>query len=262
MKCPITALFTLAMFALAACGSPANNILQNSAPTGTSVASTATIVWFPPSETPTAQVFPSRVPTPERKPGVGSILLADDFSSANAWNISSAAEAGVDISNRRIALAAGPGLYIASLRQGIVFDNFYAEITARPSICRAADEYGLLFRAPNNVAYYGFALSCTGTAAVERLSVRTPHILHAAVPSADVPPGAPGEVRMGVWANGPEFRFFLNDHYQFSVTDRNYASGGIGVFARSAGATPVTVTFSDLAVYEVIYAIPKGTSNP
>ena len=116
------------------------------------------------------------------------------------------------------------------------------------------DEYGLLFRAPNNVAYYRFVLSCNGTAQVDRWSVKTPHLLQPAAPSADVPPGAPGEVRLGVWAVGSEFHFFLNDHYQFSVTDKNYRAGGIGVFAPSTGATPVTVTFSDLEVYDVTYS--------
>ncbi len=102
--------------------------------------------------------------------------------------------------------------------------------------------------------------SATARTGVDRLSVKTPHLLLPAIPSADVPPGAPGEVRLGVWAVGSEFHFFLNDHYQFSVSDRNYSAGAIGVFAHSTGDTPVTVTFSDLEIYDVTYA--SAASHP
>jgi hypothetical protein len=57
-------------------------------------------------------------------------------------------------------------------------------------------------------------------------------------------------------------RFFLNGRYQFSVSDRNYLSGTLGVFARSLGDTPVTVTFSDLVVSEVTYIPATRTPLP
>ncbi len=108
----------------------------------------------------------------------------------------------------------------------------------------------------------GFALSCNGTASVERVRLNKPTVLQRPTSSADVPAGAPGEVRMGVWVNGTDMHFFLNDHYQFSITDSTYASGGIGAFARSAGDTPVTVTFSDLAIYDIIYSDSTPTPRP
>jgi hypothetical protein len=46
-------------------------------------------------------------------------------------------------------------------------------------------------------------------------------------------------------------RFFINDQYQFSVSDPLFPSGAIGVFVRSAGETAVTVSFSDLDVYRI-----------
>lgn len=119
-----------------------------------------------------------------------------------------------------------------------------------PSLCRGADDYGLAFRA-SSVAYYRFAVACNGTTGAQRISLGSPRILQVPMLSADVPAGAPGDVRLGVWAVGSEFRFFLNGRYQFTATDSSYAAGGIGVFAQAAGDTPVTVSFSDLAVYEV-----------
>ena len=77
-----------------------------------------------------------------------------------------------------------------------------------------------------------------------------------------MPPGAPGEVRLGVWAVDSELRFFLNGRYQFTVIDNSYPSGAIGVFAQAAGDTPVTVTFSDLVISEVTYIPATRTPLP
>ena len=118
---------------------------------------------------------------------------------------------------------------------------------------REGDDYGVLIRA-NAVAYYRFALSCKGTVRAERISSGTRQILQDWLPSGDAPRGSPGEVRIGVWAAGNEMRLFLNGRYQFSVRNPNYRSGTIGVFARAAGDTPVTVNFSDLVIRAVEYA--------
>lgn len=247
----------------AACTTFTASQIQDIAPaTETPPSPTPTIIWFPLSATPTPRILPTKQATPEKKPGVGRIILTDTFSSPLDWNTAVSDQASVEIGNYQLTIAVQPGISASSLRQDITFNDFYAEITARPSLCLSTDEYGLLFRAPNNVAYYRFVILCDGTTRVDRFSVKTPHILLPATPSGDVPPGAPGEVRLGVWASGSEFHFFLNDHYQFSVRDSNYPSGTIGVFAKSSGDTPVTVTFSDLMIYNVTYSPPAITPNP
>ena len=74
--------------------------------------------------------------------------------------------------------------------------------------------------------------------------------------------GAPGEVTIGVWSVGSELRLFLNGRYQFGFTDTSFSSGGLGLFAFSEGTDPVSVTFSDLKVYEVDYVLPTKTPKP
>ncbi len=221
-----------------------------------------TIVWFPPSATPSPQIFPTQAPTPEKKPGIGNVILTDDFSLPDEWTLAASNEGSAAISRNLLTLAVQPGIYMVSLRKDEILANFYAEITARPSLCRGQDEYGLLVRA-NAVAYYRFVLLCDGTERAERASTRSRDLLQPAMPSGDVPPGSPGEVRIGIWAYGPDLHFFLNGRYQFSITDRNYASGTLGVFAHSVGDTPVTVTFSDLVVYALTYQPPASpTATP
>ena len=89
-----------------------------------------------------------------------------------------------------------------SLHRSAVFDDMYMEITARPNLCRDKDAYGVVFRAPNDVAHYRFVAVCDGTAAAERVSLGTPRALQPPTATSDVPVGAPGEVRLGVWAHG------------------------------------------------------------
>ncbi len=220
-----------------------------------------TIVWFPPSATPTAQVLLTRAATPEMRPGLGDIFLTDKLYSSSPWDTATSDEGSAKVDDNRLNLSAKSGVYMVSLRQELVVNDFYAEITARPGLCRGNDTYGFLVRA-NAVAYYRFGLSCRGTVSAERVSGAKRQILQAPVPSGDVPPGAPGEVRIGVWAVGDEMRLFLNGRYQFSISDANYASGTLGVFVNAAGPTAATVSFSELSVQEVSYFPAAQTPQP
>lgn len=221
------------------------------------------IVWFPPTPTKPVTSVSTLVPTPERKPGVGRLITADAMTTSTHWDAATTSEARVTVSPLGLTLSAQGGQPgVVALHKSAVLGDMYMEVTARPSLCREKDAYGLVFRAPNDVAYYRFLAICSGMAAAERVSLGTAHPLQAPTPSADVPPGAPGEVRLGVWALGSEFRFFLNGNYQFTVTDRNYSAGGIGVFAEAGGETPVVVTFSDLQVYALAQGAPLWTATP
>jgi hypothetical protein len=222
---------------------------------------TATIDWFPASVTPSPQTFSTYAPTPEMRPGLGKTFLTDDLSDKSLWDTAASDQASAAIEDNQLTLAAQSKIYIISLRHELILDDYYAEITARPSLCRGDDSYGILVRA-NAVAYYRFALSCNGTANADRVSVGTRQILHSPHLSGDVPPGAPGEVQIGVWAVGNEMRLFLNGRYQFSVSDSNYPSGTLGVFVNSAADTATVVSFSDLTIQRVNYSPPTKTPRP
>ena len=219
---------------------------------------TPTINWFPPSATPTLITLSTKAPTPEMRPGLGAEIITDDFSRASRWDIAASNEASADIKNNRLTLSVQSEVYMLSLRNDLVLADYYAEITARPSLCRAEDSYGLLIRASAS-NYYRFALSCNGTARAERVSGGTRLVLQQPLPSGDVPPGAPGQVRIGVWAVGREMRLFLNGRYQFTISDPSFPSGALGVFVRSVGETAAVVSFSDLQIQAVDYILPTPT---
>lgn len=219
---------------------------------------TSTIVWFPPSATPTPQLLTTKAPTPEMRPGLGTDLLTDDFSDPFNWETATSNEASAEIEGNRLTLAAQTQIYMTSLRRDLLIDNYYAEITAQPSLCKGEDSYGILIRA-NGGSYYRFALACNGTVRAERVSNSVKLVLQPPLPSGDAPPGAPGTVRIGIWAVGKEMRLFLNGRFQFNINDPSFPIGTLGVFVRSAGDTPVVVSFSELVIQEVNFVLPTPT---
>jgi len=213
---------------------------------------TPTVVWFPPTATWTP--FPTVVPSPatELRAGVGSVLLRDDFAAADHWLTGYGGQGSIALGLDELTLAVSqPQGYLFSFRDEPVFEDFYAEITASPNICTGIDEYGLLFRYSSPRDFYRFSLSCDGQARLDKVVGGLPTSPQPWLPSSSVPSGAPSASRLGVWVRGDEMRFFVNDEFQFALTDRVLHQGMIGVFARSAGETAVTVSFSDLVIHQI-----------
>jgi hypothetical protein len=193
-------------------------------------------------------------------PGIGAETLTDNFRDKKLWDTATSNQGSAAISNNRLSIAVQPGVYLVSMRRELTLSDFYAEITARPSLCRGDDSYGILVRSAG-ASFYRFTLTCNGQIYAERISGGVKLQMQEPVLSGDAP-RPPGEVRIGMWAAGDEMRLFLNGRYQFSLIDRNFPSGSFGVFVRSAGEELVSVTFSDFKVYEVDYVAPTRTPLP
>ncbi len=226
-------------------------------PTGTPLPPTATPtttpIWFPPTATPTPFLTQVVTPTLDVQPGAGDIILQDDFSQGEGWALAQTNAASVAIGKNELTLALHqPGGYLYSMRKEPLLGDFYLEITASPNLCKDADEYGLLLRATASQEFYRFALSCDGQMRVDKYFNGTASSPQPWTPSGEVPPGAPSTSRLGVWAKGREMRFYVNDQYQFTVSDPSIPSGSLGVFVRSAGENDLTVSFSDLVIREAV----------
>jgi len=190
-------------------------------------------------------------------PGIGAVTLSDNFSDKSVWDTAASENGSATITRNRLTLTVQDGYYLSSMRRELPLSDFYAEITAHPSLCRGEDNYGLIVRGTGSY-FYRFVLACNGQIRAERINGDTKLPIHEPVASGDAP-GAPGEVRIGMWAVEGEMRLFLNGRFQFSVTEKSFPSGALGVYVRSTGATPVTVTFSDLKIYDVNYVPPIET---
>ena len=105
---------------------PATSIAQQS----------PTIDWFPPTATQTPKPVPTQPPTPDWSPGIGDVIASDDFSDTSTWNTASSDSGSAVIERKQLTIAVNPGVYLHSLQQNLVLGDFYAELIARPSLCR------------------------------------------------------------------------------------------------------------------------------
>lgn len=214
---------------------------------------TPTIVWFPPTATwtpfPTLTALP---PTPEQRPGIGELVIEDDFSIDSSWDLIEKDGGSVRIGKNELTFVISKKrVYIQSTRHDTNLVNFYAEITANPIFCQLVDEYGMLLRVNSPVDYYRYSISCDGQVRLDRILNGNASSPQSWLASGSIPQGAPSLVRMGVWVVGSEFRFFINDDFQFSIQDGQIPFGTIGLFARSFTDDPFTVNFRDLRIWEV-----------
>lgn len=246
-----TLLLICLTFGIASCFALDSTTIETPVATETAPPS-PTRIWFPPSATPTPRTTTAQAAAPEMRPNIGAEILRDDFADSALW------DGGAMLESSRLVLAAPSGIYRASLRSDTLLTDFYAEIVAQPNLCKGEDSYGILVRA-NAASYYRFALSCNGFVRAERVHNNVRLVLQTPLASADAPSGAPSQTRIGVWAVEREMRLFLNGHYQFSVSDPSFPIGTLGVFARAAGETAVTIVFSELVIRSVDYVLPTVT---
>lgn len=211
---------------------------------------TATIEWFPAKATPTYIPTTAYTPTPDMRPGKGELLQTDEFLEDGNWAPMEGMEGSATLQDGRLTmvLAEGTGFFYMG-RQNTPFGDFYMEMAANANLCRGADEYGLLVRVTPDGQYYRFSVSCDGRARLDRFSQGQIATLAPWTANGAIPRAVPSSARLGVWAKGEELRFFVNDQYLFSVRDALFYQGGIGVFVRKVGETPVTVSFSEMNIW-------------
>lgn len=243
---------------LAAClPASARPLLQAVTPTSTaaftaSPTATTTPIWFPPTPTYTPRpTRPADTPTPEIALDYGELILEDDFSSGDAWQLIQTDAGNIAVGNQRLNIAINqPDRLLASLRTAPTLDDFYLEVSAHPSLCSGQDEYGLIVRHASAADFLRFSLSCSGAARLDRILGSTASSPYTWTLSSAIPAGAPGNARLGVWASGREMRFYVNDELLFTWNEPALLSGQIGLFARAAGQSPVSVSFSNLQIFE------------
>jgi hypothetical protein len=242
-------------FAISACTVEASSPTPEPTPAPSATAEpdpSPTTIWFPP--TPTYTPFPTAEvsPTAEIDLGVGPILFEDHFDDPSLWESPPSAAGSASLANGEMAIVVTvPDGFYYSLRREPVIGDFYLEVTASPAICKGLDEYGVMLRAASEGDYYRFSFSCDGQVRLDRIFHGGAAALMSWTPGAGVPPGPPSSVRMGVWMRGEEMSFYANDLFQFSMHDPMLLTGRVGLFARSANETAVTVGFSDLVVHQL-----------
>jgi len=212
---------------------------------------TATTDWFPATATPTRRPTQLIEATPEMRPGVGSLLIENLLSSGSQWQTGRFSVGNITLVNDTLTLAIQqPKASLLSLETKNLLRDFYLETKVNIGLCKSNDVYGLVVRAISEYNYYRFLVDCQGYARAERVRDGATTLMQDWTPTG-LPPGAPLDVSLGVWVLGSEMRLFANNAYIFSVKDPVFTEGTVGIFARADGDSPVTVSFSEMAVSAV-----------
>ena len=223
---------------------------------------TATINWFPATNTPTPLSTQRATPTTVLLPGLGPRILEDSFSRTDQWDISVYIAGQGIVSSDQLTLSIPEGsesASITSLLQGFQAGDYFTRVKVNLSLCKGRDQVGFLFRVSSPMDFYRFSITCSGETRLERVVEGQPSVIRNWAFSPDAPLGAPGEVILGVSVSGQDLELFLDDRFQFSIQDGVLSEGGLGFYLRASSDSPVNVSFSDLEAFQVI---PEVGSTP
>lgn len=249
----------LTLWALAAC-KPAAPV-EPAPPTATLAplaTATATPVWFPPTATLTPAAPVEILPTPPPLPVLGDLYLNEDFSTAEFWPMLRTARGNIAVGGNRFTLATlQPKTYLASIRNQPLLTDFYLQIKVRVNLCSPGDEYGLLLRALTESEFYRLSLACDNQIRLDKINGAQAAAPQPPILSGAYPPGAPVNLQIGVWVQGKTIRVYINEQYQFSVSDSAAIPAGmVGVFVRSGEVETLSVSFSEMQIYTLEGANP------
>jgi len=198
-------------------------------------------------------------------PGLGPLIYEDKFADPDLWQSEKTQNGNIVAGDGELTLAVlAPKAVLQAFRRDPGVSDFYAEVTVTANLCHGDDLIGLLFRT-NGTDSYRYLIDCNGRAAAQVVINSAPTFMQDWTASGDLRAGQPSPVKLGVWASGNTLRFFINDQFQFEVSRGVYLNGGIGLYARAASDSTLSVSFSDLAVYQVSASgaqTPGPTSAP
>jgi hypothetical protein len=184
---------------------------------------------------------------------LGEVIFRDAFQDPDGWTVPQTEQGKINIGNGEANIIINaPGSFLVGTREKPDLTDFYAEITVSPILCTDQDEYGFLFRVSGRERYYRLAMSCDGEVRLDRINPGSGQILYPWTRSASVPVGAPSVSTIAILAQRDQLHLFVNGNLQTSVSDQQLKVGSFGIFAKSAGDSAVTISFSDLVVREVL----------
>lgn len=223
---------------------------------------TETIIWFPATSTPTMPATIAPTPTPDASISFGELLLDEQFADGANWTEADLTAGNRVIGNNELTLAvASPGGVLTSMHKDLVVQDFYLETTITASLCRQQDSFGLIYAAVTPREYHRIAFNCAGQYRLEKVYFSRVTAITEWMGSSQAVRGPGAPVRVRVWSGNGLIRMYLNDVFELSQPVFP-AAGGIGFFAASGGNTAVTVSYSDLQVYQVTRADYIPTAIP
>ena len=217
-------------------------------------APTNTIEWVPATATPRPMRTPTPYPTVNQLPRLGKVILTDNFSSDKNWQTYRSPLGNAVISNNEITLAIQKAdSAIASYSSLPQYGDYYLSMDVSLSLCSwNGDWYGVAFRVSDSENQYRWLFNCLGQTRVDRLYRGRAYNISEWDINGIVKPSAPQKFRIGIAAQGSSLSFFANDTLLTELEDTLFTTGGYGLLAGSDGYSPITVSFSNFKLTEIL----------
>jgi hypothetical protein len=132
--------------------------------------------------------------------------------------------------------------------------DFYLEATFKTHTCSGADQYGLVFRAPDYDSGQGYnaGLTCDGRYFLRVWTKDTFNTLGDITNSDALLAGSNQTNRLGVWVKGDSIKIYINGVFQREYTDSTFKDGGVfGPFIAAVSTTGFTVEMEEIAYWNV-----------
>jgi hypothetical protein len=183
---------------------------------------------------------------------LGDLVLSDDFDTPGAWQTYRSATGSAAYEQRQLTLAVNAAKgYLTSLRDAPEVSNAYIEVVLQPNLCQGQDTFGLLLRATNEFNAYRWVITCQGQMRLERLQSGRSLPLSDWIELGEIQVNPLVETHLAAWLYQDRLRLFVNGFEELSLRDPVFASGRIGVFARAAGDSALSVSFRRLRIYAI-----------
>ena len=185
-----------------------------------------------PSPTPTDE------PPDDPKSALGDPDYTDTCSSWSAWSVEAKDQVlesvtTISVSDGKLSMQSSqPGKFHWWLNYRELGDG-YLEAVYETGNCSGADQYGLVFRAPdyfNGVGYY-FTLTCDGQYDLREKDdpnslIQDNQLRFNMKKSEHIKAGANQSNTLGVWMDGSMVRLFINGHFIDEIKDAKITTAG------------------------------------
>jgi hypothetical protein len=180
----------------------------------------------------------------------------EPFDTAGEWQLDSDATAELEVADGVLSIHVLLPQQVAWAYVERTFADFRLRVEATPVGGPLDNEYGVLIRMRENEQFYAFSISADGYARVTRYDLAAADAEHVCTPLPSdsdwtlTPAVQQGEATnvLVVEAQGPQFKFWVNDELVADVEDDALSRGGLGLYAGAFSEPGVHVNFDNLRV--------------
>ena len=215
----------------------------------------AVIAFFP---TFAQRLFPGlRILAGETsQPGAGSVLLSDDFSSAQ-WGTSANADNSVEYADNALHMNVyGQNSFVWSPPNDQDYQNIHMEVTVINNGTDSTTAFGLVCnRQAVDESFYFFAITPAGQYAIAKATQGESDVFLTnddQWTSSDLIPTDAASYRVGADCGSGTLTLYLDGQQIASISDASYVNGGVAVFTWSGEeATTTDVSFDDFLMTQL-----------